>query len=223
MVISSLEAPQSTPQLTPEKNQGENRVALRGISWQSYQQILNALPDRRSARLTYDRGVLEITMPSVKHEFFLRLIEVFIRILVVERGMKLKTMGSATMNREDLQRGAEPDCAYYIQNQPKVVGKTIDFMQDPPPDLVVEVDITHTDIDKNNLYAAMGIPEFWRYDGQKLKIFQLDQGKYVECDRSPTFTGIQKEDLYSFLKEAEQDEVAAEIKFRAFVKEQLKD
>jgi Uma2 family endonuclease len=135
--------------------------------------------------------------------------------------MKLKTMGSTTMNREDLQRGAEPDCAYYIQNQPKVAGKTVDFMQDPPPDLVVEVDITHTDIDKNAFYASMGIPEFWRFNGQELKIYALQKASYVECDRSPTFAWMQKEYLYSLLEEAQQDEVAAEIKFRAFVKESL--
>lgn len=201
--------------------QGENRVALRGISWLSYQQILNALPDSRAARLTYDRGILEITMPLAIHEFSRCLIEVFIRILVMEMGMKLKTMGSTTMNREDLQRGAEPDCAYYIQNQPKVAGKTIDFMQDPPPDLVVEVDITHTDIDKNKLYASMGIPEFWRFNGKELKIYALQTANYVECDRSPTFPWMQKEYLYNFLEEAQQDEIAAEVKFRAFVKENL--
>ena len=209
--------------LTSEMKQGESRVTLHGLSWLSYQQILNAIPESHSVRLTYDRGTLEITMPLAIHEFFLRLIERFIIILVVEMGLKVKTMGSTTMSHEALKRGAEPDCAYYIQNQPKVVGKvTIDFIQDPPPDLVVEVDITHTDIDKNSLYASMGVPEFWRYDGTYLYIYHLQQDKYVECDRSPTFDWVEKENLYCFLRESQQDEVAAEIKFRAFVKEKLR-
>jgi Uma2 family endonuclease len=207
--------------VTAAVKQGENRVALRGISWLSYQQILHALPDSRAARLTYDRGILEITMPLIKHEFSRCLIEVFIRILVMETGLKLKTMGSTTMDYPDLERGAEPDCAYYIQNQPKVAGKIVDFSQDPPPDLVVEVDITHTDIDKNRLYASMGVPEFWRFNGQELKIYTLQEATYVECDRSPTFPWVQKEYLYNFLEEAQQDEIAAEVKFRAFVKENL--
>ena len=200
---------------------GEKRVALRGISWKSYQQILHALPQSRGARLTYDRGILEITMPLETHEFSLRLIEVFIRILVMEMGMKIKTMGSTTMDREDLQRGSEPDCAYYIQNQPQVAGRIVDFTQDPPPDLVVEVDITHTDIDKNKLYASMGVPEFWRYNGKELRIYSLQKAAYIECDRSPTFQWLQKEYLYNFLEEAQQDEIAAEVNFRAFVKENL--
>ena len=224
MVLTAApqQAQTSTSQVTPLAQQGENRVALKGLSWLAYQQILNALPQSRAARLTYDRGILEITMPLEKHESSSRLIELFIRILVLELGgMKLKTMGSTTMNREDLQRGAEPDCAYYIQNQPKVAGKIVDFMQDPPPDLVVEVDITHTDIDKNAFYASMGIPEFWRFNGQELKIYALQKASYVECDRSPTFAWMQKEYLYSFLEEAQQDEIVAEVKFRAFVKESL--
>lgn len=218
ITVSPPEVQPLTSSVTAVARQGENRVALRGISWLSYQQILNALPQSRAARLTYDRGILEITMPLETHEYSSELIGLFIRILVLEMGMKLKTMGSTTMDCEDLQRGAEPDCAYYIQNQPKVAGKTVDFSQDPPPDLVVEVDITHTDIDKNRLYASLGVPEFWRYDGQALKIYTLQESEYVESDRSPTFPWMQKEYLYNFLEEAQQDEIAAEVKFRDFVK-----
>ena len=96
IAISPLET------LQPKVIKGENRVALKNLSWQAYQAILNALPQRRAARLTYDRGVLEITMPLEIHEFSSRLIEVLIRILVMEMGLKLKTMGSTTMDREDL-------------------------------------------------------------------------------------------------------------------------
>ncbi len=225
LIILSPEVNSSTSQLNDVVRDvikhGENRVALTGINWLAYQQILNALPQSRSARLTYDRGILEITMPLENHEFASELIGLFIRILVMEMGLKLKSMGLTTIDRPDLERGAEPDCAYYIQNQPKVAGKTVDFMQDPPPDLVVEVDITHTDINKNRLYASMGVPEFWRYNGQELKIYTLQEvnqeRSYVESDHSPTFPWMQKEFLYNFLEESQQDEIAAEVKFRAFV------
>ena len=70
-------------------------------------------------------------------------------------------------------------------------------------------------------YASMGVPEFWRYNGQDLRIYTLQEAQYVECDRSPTFPWMQKEYLYNFLEEAQQDEIAAEVKFRAFVKENL--
>ncbi|NJN71981.1 MAG: Uma2 family endonuclease [Limnothrix sp. RL_2_0] len=204
-----------------QKPVGEQRVIFHRLSWDDYLQIFNALPQRRNSRLTYDGNTLEITMPLEDHEFALRLIERFILILVFEMGMKLKTMGSTTINREKLQRGSEPDCAFYIQNQPKVAGRNVDFETDPPPDLIVEVDITHTDIDKNRLYAAMGVPEFWRYNGEIWRIFQLENSEYQECEISPTFPQIKKNDLYNFLAEAQQDEIEAEHNFRSFIREQL--
>jgi Uma2 family endonuclease len=200
---------------------GEKRVTLRGLTWQAYQQILQALPQSRAARLTYDRGVLEIAMPLEEHEYASELIGLFIRVLVGEMGLKLKSLRSTTLDREDLDRGSEPDCAYYIQNQPRVAGRKVDLAIDPPPDLVVEVDITHTDIDKNRLYAAMGVPELWRYNGRDWRIFQLQDGEYQECDRSPTFDWVEKEHLYQFLAQAQQDEIAAERTWRQFVQRYL--
>jgi Uma2 family endonuclease len=209
------------PVLTVLQPIGEKRVVFHYLNWQAYQQILQALGESRSARLTYDRGILEITMPLEDHEFAARLIERFIYFLVIEMGLKIKTMGSTTLEREDLDRSPEPDNAYYIQNQPMVAGRTVNLQQDPPPDLVVEVDITHTDIDKLQLYASMGVPEFWRYNGQVWRIYQLQAGQYQELETSPTFPFVPKEKLYEFLTQAMQDEVAAEQTLRAWVRQQL--
>lgn len=203
------------PQTSPL--QGEQRVVFNHLHWQAYQQILQAIGEHRSSRLIYDCGTLEITMPLEDHEFAVRLIERFIYFLVVEMGLKLKTLGSTRLDRPDLNRGAEPDNAYYIQNQMVVAGKKVDFTQDPPPDLVVEVDITHTDIDKNALYANLGIPEFWRYNGQEWRIYQLHNHVYEEVEFSPTFPGIPKTKLYEFLALAQEDEVAAEQSLRTWL------
>jgi Uma2 family endonuclease len=188
---------------------GEQRVVLRGLSWDGYLQILNALPQARGARLTYDDGVLEITVPLESHEFSGRLIERFIVTLIESMGLKIKTMGSTTMNYPNLKKGAEPDNAYYLQNQPLVKGRKVDFSQDPPPDLVVEVDITHTDIAKNQFYSSLGVPEFWRFNGKVWRIYQLQEQVYVEVEVSPTFPQVPKERLYTFLAQAKEDEIDA--------------
>ena len=198
---------------------GERRVVFHNITWQGYQQLLSILGDNRASRVTFDRGILEITMPLEEHEFSGRLIELFVRILVVELGLKIKTMGSTTLDRSDLERGAEPDNAYYIQNQPLVAGRNVNLATDPPPDLVVEVDITHTDINKPALYAAMGVPEFWRYNGREWSIYQLQADRYTDVANSPTFPMVSKEKLYEFLAVAQTDEVAAEINLRQWVRE----
>jgi Uma2 family endonuclease len=199
---------------------GEKRVIFHNLNWQAYQQIVRAIGESRSAHFTYDRGTLEITMPLEEHEFYRELIGLFIRILVVELGLRIKTMGSTRLDREDLTRGAEPDNAYYIQNQPRVAGKMVNLQEDPPPDLVVEIDITHTDIDKPALYASMGVPEFWRFNGRVWRIYQLESGEYREVEISPTFAQVPKTKLYEFLAQALEDEVGAEQSLRQWMRQQ---
>ena len=197
---------------------GEQRVVLRSLTWQGYLAVRQSLSPERNTRLTYSEGTLEITMPLEIHEFSAWLIGRFIYILASELGMETKTMGSTTLDREGLDSSSEPDVAYYIQNQPLVAGRDVDLEQDPPPDLIVEVDITHTDIDKLALYAAMGIPEFWRYNGEVWRIYILQDGEYQEVEVSPTFPQVPKVKLYEFLAMARQDEVKAELALRQWAR-----
>lgn len=196
---------------------GERRMVFWDLDWSRYQTIRQAIGNDRNVRLTYDQGVLEVTMPLEDHEFAVRMIALFIRVLVVELDMNVKTMGSTTLDREILDRSAEPDNAYYIQHWQQVAGRNVDLAQDPPPDLVVEVDITHTDIKKMDLYASMGIPEFWRYNGEVWRIYCLDGTQYHEVNVSPTFPQVPKDKLYEFLAQARQNEVNAERSLRQWI------
>lgn len=159
-------------------------------------------------------------MPLEDHELAGWLIERFILTLVELMGLRIKTMGSTTMNFPQLRKGAEPDNAYYIQNQPLVKGRNVDFSHYPPPDLVVEIDITHTDIVKNQVYASLGVPEFWRFNGKVWRIYQLQDGVYVEVENSPTFPTIPKEQLYTFLELAKEDEIEAAQALRSWWQDQ---
>jgi len=201
---------------------GEKRVCFSHLDWASFKQISSALASHRIAHLTYDQGKLEITMPLEEHETASEWIALFIRHWVTIMGMKLKTIGSTTLERADQNRSAEPDKGFYIQNHSKVSGKRVDLATDPPPDLVVEIDITHTDIDKNRLYAGLGIPEFWRYNGERIQFFQLQGEGYQEVEISPTFPLMQKEDLYVFLSQCFEDEIAAEANLRQLITDRLR-
>jgi Uma2 family endonuclease len=213
-----IAAPEPKAEIQPI---GEQRVVLQGVTWEAYLQILSALPQSRNSRLTYDDGVLEITVPLEEHEFYVRLIEYFLRTLVELMGMRIKTLGSTTLNFPRLRKGAEPDSAYYIQNQPLVKGRTVDLKQDPPPDLVVEVDITHTDIAKNQFYSSLGVPELWRFNGKTWRIYQLQAEVYKEVEVSPTFPKVPKQRLYLFLEQAKEDEVKAVQALRTWWQEQI--
>jgi Uma2 family endonuclease len=200
----------------------EKRLTLYDVSWDTYEKLLEAFGEHRAARLTYDQGVLEFMVPLEEHENPSDLIGVFIRTLVEQSNWNIKSLASTTLKRSDLKKGAEPDRCYYIQNESLVRGRIVNLNQDPPPDLVVEVDITHTDIDKNTLYALLGIPEFWRYDGEVLRIYQLQLGEYQEVGTSPTFPWVHKEVFYQFLQQCQtQGEAQANRQLRKWLQAQL--
>ncbi len=204
----------------PQQQLAEKRVSL-PVTWEGFQTILDVLGGDRTAQLTYYNGILEIMTPLEPHESASGLIGQFIEITTEELNLNIKTMGSTKLSRSKLA-GSEPDQGYYIANEPIVRGRPVDLTIDPPPDLVLEVDITHTDIDKNALYAYLGIPELWRYDGQILKIYQLQNRQYQEVDASPTFPNIPKEQLYTFLNDcAQHGETSAKRNLRIWLRENV--
>ena len=142
-------------------------------------------------RFTFDRGMLEIMSPSPEHEAYNRSIALLIETLAEQLDMDVYDLGSTTFRREDLERGFEPDSCFYIRNEDRVRGKDrIDLAVDPPPDLVIEVDITSPSINKLSIYAGLGVPEVWRYDGEKLEILQLGNDGYVEVPESAALPGL---------------------------------
>ncbi len=92
-----------------------------------------------------------------------------------------------TFRREDLERGFEPDSCFYVQSEARVSGKAqIDFSVDPPPDLVIEVDITSPSLNKLPICAQIGVSEVWRYDGVRLEILRLESTEYAAVPTSTT-------------------------------------
>jgi len=137
----------------------EQRVLLQNISWQTFKTMLAEMGSERGSRLAYDRGTVEIITPLMPHENSNRLIEVFVGVLCEELGLEIKRTGSLTMTRDDLERGAEPDSSYYIQNDYRVRDLVdIDLASDPPPDLVLEVEYSRSKVNKLRLYASMEFP-----------------------------------------------------------------
>jgi len=201
----------------------EQRTLLRNISWQTFKAMLVDMGSERATRLAYDKGLVEIMTPLMPHENSNRLIEVFVGVLCEELGLEIKRAGSLTLTRDDLERGAEPDSSYYIQNEPLVRDKAeIDLDNDPPPDLVLEVEYSRSRIDKLSLYAAMGIPEFWRYNGSVLRIYRLESGQYVQCNNSPTFTPIAVTEIPKFLQQSRKvGEITCTRNFRNWIRQQL--
>jgi len=135
--------------------------------------------------MTYDQGTLEIMSPLMPHESGKRMLGRMIEMFTLLRGIEIRSSASTTFRRTDLKRGFEADESYYIQFAAHIRSKReIDLSIDPPPDLVVEVEITRSSIDKLRLFASMGIPEVWRYNGESLWIGSLREDSYIETQFS---------------------------------------
>jgi Uma2 family endonuclease len=198
------------------------RVTLRGISWQTYKQLLTELGDRRTSRLTYTQGILEVIMPSDRHETHKKLLERMIETLTEELNLPAKSFGSTTLNREDLEKGAEPDSCYYIQNVSRIRGRTINLATDPPPDLVVEVDISNPSSQRIEIYKQLGVPEIWRYSNSTVQIYHLQEGEYRFSDFSRTFPIASTAVINQFLQQAETEDDTTLIRsWRQWIQQQI--
>lgn len=199
-------------------------AVLENVSWQTYKLLLTDIGDHRASRLTYDRGTLEIKMPSNLHEIINRLLELIITALVEELNMTLKGYSSTTLNREDLQKGVEPDSCFYIQNAYRLQDLDPELPEDLPPDLAVEVDITSSSTQRMQIYKHLGVSEVWRYTKQGITISRLENGAYIQCRFSPTFPMISAEILANFIRQRQTTDDIGVIRFvRTWIREWQED
>jgi Uma2 family endonuclease len=195
-------------------------LRLPDVSWDEYEQLLSELAERSDLRLTFDRGRLEIVSPLPKHEKFARFIERMMAVLSEELKIEVEGTGCATLRTKRGSRGIEADCSYYVQNARTIIGqRDIDLDFDPPPDIAVEIDLTGSSRSKLSVYAALGVPEIWRYDGSAVKILLLESERYVERANSLAFPILTSEAIARFLEQSETDgQTTALALFRAWVK-----
>jgi Uma2 family endonuclease len=171
---------------------GETRVVL-PVSWSLYERIVRELgDDSPGIRLAYDNGLLEIMSPSRLHENVKKIAARLIEAYADSRGITAKGLGSTTFKRKDLRKGLEADECYYIANASRIIGrKRLDLRRDPPPDLAIEVDLSPPGVARPPIYAALGVPEIWRYDGQRFVVLiRTPGGEYAESAISAAFPDL---------------------------------
>jgi len=193
----------------------ENRTSLSNVLWETFIELAE---QRRGSipRMTFCEGVLELMSPLRQHENIGRLIgrmvETYTEVLEIE----IHSVASTTFKRKDLQRAFEADESYYIQHADMMRAKEhTDLTIDPPPDLVIEVEITSSLIEKVDLLATMGIPELWRHDGESLWMYALVADRYQLIESSLALSGLTSQKLNLFLdKRFETGETAIIREFR---------
>ena len=203
---------------------GEKRVLLHGVSWSTYKALLKDLGNSRSSRLTFDSGELEIMSPLDIHEDAQFGIGQLVTILVDEFGLECRALGSLTCERQDLDKAIEPDGCFYIQHFKDVKGvKTIELGVHPPPDLMIEIDITTDSLNKLPICAALGVLEHWRYNAKSLEIRILKNGSYFESAESLAFPGMLfAKRMPEFLHMHVDGLMSMQRSFRAWIRDELR-
>ncbi|AFY60726.1 Uma2 family endonuclease [Synechococcus sp. PCC 6312] len=193
---------------------------LHHVSWETFEQLIAETGEDRKARFFYLDGELEIMPPLAFHEGSKCFLSALIRTFCDELGINIRELGSTLLKTGDIDTGCEPDSCYYIQHEPMIRSKVnVDLRAgDPPPDLVVEVDATSSSLPRLPIYASLGIPEVWRYDGKSLEYYHLEQETYVSRLVSLTFPQLPASVLVEFLqKRLVSGETRTLKQFRAWV------
>ncbi len=199
----------------PSTLPAETRTLIRNVRWETFVALAE---DRQGSipRMTYINGNLELMSPKKEHETAKTLLGRMIHAFCDIHEIEILSVASTTFHREDLERGFEADEAYYVEHAEAVLSKEeIDLSVDPPPDIVIEIEITSSALPKMTLFASMGIAEVWRHNGRTLKLFRLQDADYRQVDASVALPGFPVKLAESLLtKRLMQGETALVHQFR---------
>src|SRR5207248_3126617 len=192
MATEILESHQIIDQFI-EQHPVDSKLVLHNVSWDEYEALMDQLVDSAGLHIAYDDGTLQIMTTSAEHESYATFLEKVIGFISARRRIRIRSFGSATMRKRKKTKGNEPDACFYVQSAPLIGNRVdIDFEIDPPPDIAVEIDLHRDSISKFSIYAALGVGEIWRYDGDSLTIYHLREGQYQPSEASqalPLITG----------------------------------
>ncbi len=185
------------------KLEPRQRFVLWNVGWDAYEKIVDALNECH-VRTTYDRGDLELMSPLPIHEAIKVWFGQFLLVLAEELDFPIRSMAQTTFRRRDQDRGLEPDDCFYLASFGKVVDwNTLNLDRDPPPDLALEVEITSSCLDRMGVYAGLGVPEVWRFEGDEWHIHVLGaDGTYEESSSSAAFPYLPVPEIMPLLRQS---------------------
>lgn len=192
------------------------KLELPDIGWDEYEHLLSRMDMLPGHRLSYDRGRLTVVSPNRKHEFYKLFFGRIAQVLAEELKVNVEATGATTLRRKSLGQGIEPDESYYVGNATTVIDHLeFDSSVDPPPDVAIEIDITSGSLAKLPAYAALGVPEVWRFDGEAMRFYKLAGENYEPVQTSVAFPVLTAEDFTQCLKKCKAEgQTAAAAAFR---------
>jgi Uma2 family endonuclease len=157
-------------------------------SWEDFCQLRDSRGDGSIPRLKYRHGEILLMSPLPRHGREAHLIARVVEILLESQDRNYEAFTPITMELPKVG-GIEPDYCFYIDNWQAVVGKDrIDWQVDPPPDLVIEIDVTSYTSELD--FLPYGVPEVWLFKNYRLTIYHLADEKYTISNSSRYFPDV---------------------------------
>src|SRR5689334_16063483 len=93
---------------------GDQRIAIRDVSWEIYDLLSDAVGERQHVFLAYDGKDLEIMTKGKDHEDYREILIRFVIFLTSELRIRCWGLGETTWKRPDIARGLEADLCYFF-------------------------------------------------------------------------------------------------------------
>ena len=206
----------------------DTRVVIADVTWEFYESFVDAIADGENLRVAFDGKDIEVMTLGPFHESLGAIVAVFIATIATEMGVEHQPVGSTTWKRKKVKRGVESDLCYYFDPAKLAtfaeafVRRSNKLDDYPNPDLAIEIDISRSKIDRPGIYAALKVPELWRFHKERFSIEQLAAGgTYAPASRS-RFLAVRPEDLTRWiLKEPSPRGLAWQKRLREWVRQDL--
>ncbi len=157
-------------------------------TWQDYCALRQSRGDGSIPRIKYRNSEVLLMSPLPRHGREANILADIVKALLDSKNCNYEAFTPITMELPEAG-GIEPDYCFYINNWQAVVGKDrLNWGIDPPPDLVIEIDVTtYTATDD---YLPYGVPEVWLFKHNQLSISTLESGEYQPQATSRYFPEI---------------------------------
>lgn len=193
----------------PAAVEGEQCLELTGVRWEQYLAVSDAFAERSGLRINFRDGRLTLLTKSRRHEWYGRWLGDLVVAVASGCDVPIDYAGETTYRREDLSVGAEGDDAFYLGENASIMAgpQDVGLSSQPPPDLVLEIELSHSADEAMVIWGRIGVPEVWRYDPQAKKLGFLvrkDDGTYSSAQRSLGLPMLETGDVLGQLRLAEK-------------------
>jgi len=217
-----------SPNLGVSNTSGEQRITLRGISWDLYDRLSDAIGEHQHVRLTYDGKDLEIMTTGYRHEGLKGLIGRLVNAVAFELDINYTDGGQTTWKRPEIERGLEADECYFFEPDKIVViaksfaRKSNDVADYPNPDLAIEIELSRSEVDRPGIYAALRVIEVWRFVGETVVFEQLQEDGSYSPVKMSRFLPIRPDEVTRWITDDEVvNKTAWERRLRAWIRAEL--